>query len=90
VAAKRYLCAVEPEYWASLSDVSQQSLELQGGAFTTDEAREFEQNPFFREGVWLRRWDDQAKILGLDTPPLSHFLEYVRDLHRQAPAGAAL
>jgi phosphonate degradation associated HDIG domain protein len=89
VAAKRYLCAVEPEYWASLSDVSQQSLELQGGAFSAAEAREFKRNPFFEDGVRLRRWDDQAKIPGLDTPPLEHFLAYVREVQLPAQVGAA-
>jgi phosphonate degradation associated HDIG domain protein len=89
VDAKRYLCVVEPAYWSSLSDVSQQSLELQGGPFTIEQAREFEQNPFFEDGVRLRRWDDRAKILGLDTPPLVHFLSYVREVHGTAAVEAA-
>ncbi len=88
VEAKRYLCAAEPEYWDSLSDVSQQSLELQGGTFTADEALAFEQKPFFADGVRLRRWDDRAKILGLETPSLDHFLSYVRVVHRAIPAEA--
>src|SRR5262245_10975832 len=33
VAAKRYLCAVDPDYLAALSAVSQASLRLQGGPF---------------------------------------------------------
>ena len=86
VDAKRYLCAVEPDYWDSLSGVSQQSLALQGGSFTMDRARAFEQNPYFEDGVRLRRWDDRAKILGLETPSLEHFLSYVRQVHRAAAA----
>jgi phosphonate degradation associated HDIG domain protein len=78
VDAKRYLCAVEPAYWASLSPVSQQSLELQGGVFSAAEASEFERSPFFEQGVWLRRWDDRAKVVGLATPSLDHFLAYAR------------
>jgi 2-aminoethylphosphonate-pyruvate transaminase len=77
VDAKRYLCAVEPAYWASLSPVSQQSLELQGGTFTAEETRDFEKRPFFEQGVRLRRWDDQAKVVGLVTPSLNHFLSYI-------------
>ena len=77
VDAKRYLCAVDREYQASLSPPSLQSLALQGGPFTADEVREFESAPFFRECVELRRWDDLAKIPALETPPLSHFLTYL-------------
>jgi phosphonate degradation associated HDIG domain protein len=89
VDAKRYLCAVEPEYWASLSPVSQQSLELQGGVFTEEEAREFEQSPFCEPGVRLRRWDDRAKVVGLSTPDLEHFLKYVRAALRGAVEAAS-
>jgi [1-hydroxy-2-(trimethylamino)ethyl]phosphonate dioxygenase len=89
VDAKRYLCAVEPEYWASLSPVSQQSLELQGGVFSEEEAREFEQSSFCEPGVRLRRWDDRAKVVGLETPDLDHFLNYVRAALRGAPVEAA-
>ena len=74
VAAKRYLCAVEDDYLASLSPTSLQSLELQGGAFTVEEVGEFENMPYFREAVALRRWDDEAKVVGLETPAIDHFL----------------
>lgn len=77
VDAKRYLCAVEPEYHASLSDPSRQSLQLQGGPFNTKQREQFEQQPYYKQAVQLRRWDDGAKIVGLKTPSLGHFLEYV-------------
>jgi phosphonate degradation associated HDIG domain protein len=73
VAAKRYLCAVDPEYLAILSPASQQSLRLQGGPFDAASVNEFEAEPFYREAVQLRRWDDQAKIPGLNVPPLAHY-----------------
>jgi len=73
VAAKRYLCAMEPEYIASLSDASMASLALQGGPMSPDEVRVFEQSPFARDAVALRRWDDAAKIPGLDVPGLDHY-----------------
>src|ERR1700689_3172066 len=63
VDAKRYLCSVEPEYLAKLSPSSLQSLSLQGGAFSKDRARDFEQNPHFEDAVALRRWDDKAKSI---------------------------
>jgi phosphonate degradation associated HDIG domain protein len=75
VAAKRYLCRVEPDYLARLSPASVQSLALQGGPFTEDEAREFETLPYYREAVMLRRWDDEAKIPGMATPALEEYRE---------------
>lgn len=56
VDAKRYLCAVEPDYKDALSPPSIQSLMLQGGPLTPDEIREFEQHPHFQQLVSVRRW----------------------------------
>jgi phosphonate degradation associated HDIG domain protein len=73
VAAKRYLCAVEPDYAAGLSESSRVSLGLQGGAFSPDEAARFEREPFWRDAVTVRRWDDEAKVPGLAVPGLEHY-----------------
>ncbi len=73
VAAKRYLCAVEPGYLDSLSPSSRLSLKLQGGPMTLEERVQFESHPFHREAVRLRRWDDLAKEVGLKTPGLEHY-----------------
>jgi predicted HD phosphohydrolase len=73
VAAKRYLCAVDPAYQAALSPASQLSLRLQGGPFSPDEVRRFEQEPFGQAAVCLRRWDDAAKVEGLVVPGLEHY-----------------
>ncbi len=73
VAAKRYLCAVEPGYFSELSRPSVISLELQGGPMSEEEAEAFEANPHYREAVSLRRWDDEAKVVGEQTPPLEAF-----------------
>lgn len=73
VAAKRYLCAVEPDYRALLSPASIKSLQLQGGPFTDEEVEAFEENPYYQDAVHLRRWDDQAKVAGLDVPKLAHY-----------------
>ena len=73
VTAKRYLCAVDTEYQARLSPASLQSLALQGGVMNTKAIHEFEQNKFYRDAVALRRWDDEAKIIGLIVPPLEHY-----------------
>jgi [1-hydroxy-2-(trimethylamino)ethyl]phosphonate dioxygenase len=73
VAAKRYLCAVEREYFARLSPASVQSLRLQGGPFSPEEVRAFEALPCFWDATALRRWDDQAKIPGLVVAPLQGY-----------------
>ncbi|HXB75136.1 MAG TPA: hypothetical protein VNY05_43290 [Candidatus Acidoferrales bacterium] len=73
VAAKRYLCQVDPEYYANLSPASVRSLALQGGPFTEENAREFERLPWYRDAVQLRRWDDAAKRPGLGVPPLEDY-----------------
>jgi phosphonate degradation associated HDIG domain protein len=73
VAAKRYLCAVDPGYADGLSSASKQSLELQGGAFGSDEIRAFESEPHHSAAVRLRRWDDAAKVPGLVVPGIDHY-----------------
>lgn len=73
VAAKRYLCRLEAEYYAQLSPASVRSLELQGGPFSDVEAREFERLPWHRDAVWLRRCDDAAKQPGLVVPALDTY-----------------
>ncbi|MEM8641831.1 MAG: phosphonate degradation HD-domain oxygenase [Cyanobacteria bacterium P01_G01_bin.54] len=77
VAAKRYLCAAEEDYWASLSDVSKVSLELQGGIFDREAAATFIRQLFAREAIALRRWDDTAKVVDLQTPDLEHFVPFL-------------
>jgi gamma-butyrobetaine dioxygenase len=73
VAAKRYLCAVDAGYRSRLSPASRQSLGLQGGPFDAAGVRAFEAEPYHREAVRLRHWDDRAKIPGLAVPPLGHY-----------------
>jgi len=74
VQAKRYLCAVEPTYWVTLSPASQQSLAVQGGTFSDPEVAAFITQPYALGGVQLRRWDDQAKVRGGVTPDWNHFV----------------
>jgi gamma-butyrobetaine dioxygenase len=73
VDAKRYLCAVESEYFQHLSEASILSLTVQGGPFSSAEAQQFEQEPFYLDAVRVRRWDDGAKEAGLRTPPLAYY-----------------
>jgi gamma-butyrobetaine dioxygenase len=73
VAAKRYLCAVEPSYLDELSPASVHSLELQGGPYGPDEVAEFERSPHAGDAVRLRRYDDIGTVEGMETPELEHY-----------------
>jgi phosphonate degradation associated HDIG domain protein len=75
VDAKRYLCATDSGYWASLSEDSKRSLELQGGTYSAADAAKFIAQPYAQDAVILRRWDDLAKLAGTRTADLAHFLE---------------
>ncbi len=87
VDSKRYLCATEPGYWEALSDPSKVSLELQGGPMSDDECVAFRAGPHFAASIRLRRWDDEAKVAGLETPSLQHYLDRIHRVALQ-PADA--
>jgi phosphonate degradation associated HDIG domain protein len=83
VAAKRYLSASEAGYYDVLSEASKLSLKLQGGPMSTQEQANFGAERFFKEAVSLRRWDDEGKIVGMETPDLRYFAPMIeRSLRR--------
>lgn len=75
VAAKRYLTAIDSSYYDALSEASKQSLKFQGGPFKGKELEEFERDPLKGEMVRLRRWDDGAKVVGVEksTPRVKRY-----------------
>lgn len=77
VPAKRYLCAVDTDYFDTLSAGSVRSLQLQGGALNCAEAMSFVEQPYAKDAIRLRRWDEAAKSPDTETPTLDHFLCYV-------------
>ncbi len=77
VAAKRYLCATEPDYFAKLSPDSVRSLALQGGPMSQGEVAAFRALPQWQAAVQLRRFDEGAKVADLPTPAVAHFLPYL-------------
>lgn len=83
VEAKRYLCAVEAGYADALSEASRHSLALQGGAMSPRAVAAFESHRQAERAIRLRRHDDAAKVVGLETPPITHFLPRVEALLRQ-------
>ena len=78
VDAKRYLCAVEPGYFGTLSRASVRSLELQGGPMSETEAAAFEALPHFADAVALRRWDEGGKVPDAKTPAFADYLGHIR------------
>ncbi|MGB3294684.1 MAG: phosphonate degradation HD-domain oxygenase [Phormidesmis sp.] len=74
VNAKRYLCATQEDYWADLSPASKLSLTLQGDVFSEAEALAFINQPYAKDAVQLRIWDDLAKDPQQKIPELAHFL----------------
>jgi phosphonate degradation associated HDIG domain protein len=77
VAAKRYLCTAEADYFGKLSPDSVRSLKLQGGLMSPDEVEEFRANPWHAEAVRLRRYDEAAKDPRATTPDFDHYLRHV-------------
>lgn len=79
VAAKRYLCAVEPVYFDALSEASVHSLQLQGGPMTPEEVRVFAQTPNLERIVQVRRCDDAGKVRGTRIPGFDHYVSLLRE-----------
>lgn len=97
VGAKRYLCTVDDEYIAGLSEASQRSLELQGGSLSPDETAHWIAQPFAKEAAQLRKWEDEGKRLwregtfqDADLPHTGELLQLVRHMLSQAEAQAEL
>ncbi len=73
VAAKRYLCATDSDYFGQLSPASVHSLKLQGGPMTAAEAGAFEAEPHLEDILQVRRWDDAGKVAGRRTASFDHY-----------------
>ncbi len=82
VSAKRYLCA-SGQYARALSPASAHSLQLQGGAMSAAERAAFLGQTAAPDAVRLRRWDDEAKVVGLDVPGLTVYMPLIHDLARR-------
>lgn len=80
VPAKRYLLATDAGYFAKLSPASIITLKLQGGPMAAHEVDQFETEPFYKDAVRVRQWDDQGKVAGLKTPGLSDYRALIEAL----------
>jgi phosphonate degradation associated HDIG domain protein len=88
VAAKRYLCAVEPGYAKTLSAASVYTLGVQGGPMNGAELEEFTASPYAQDACRLRRWDDAAKDPDAEAPAFEHFRPLLDRLARSGSSGA--
>lgn len=79
VAAKRYLCLVEPGYYSTLSPTSKSSLLLQGGIMSGEEKNAFENFEYYNEAVSLRKWDDMAKVPELNVNPIESYRTTIKN-----------
>ncbi|EGD73976.1 hypothetical protein PTSG_05670 [Salpingoeca rosetta] len=73
VQAKRYLTFKEDGYYEGLSAGSKFTLKHQGGVMSAEEAKAFEQDPDFDNYCQMRRWDENAKIKGLQVPSVRSY-----------------
>jgi phosphonate degradation associated HDIG domain protein len=80
VAAKRYLCATDDAYLERLSDASVNSLKVQGGPMNAAEIERFEANPYHRDAVRLRYYDDDGKVAGLTIKPVTDYRDTLESL----------
>ncbi len=78
VPAKRYLCTTDASYYDDLSEASKRSFQVQGGVLSDDERAAFERIPHYQDALQLRRWDDLAKVRGLETPAIDTYREIVQ------------
>lgn len=73
VKAKRYLVYKNALYRDKLSPASLATFRHQGGPMNAEEAKVFECDPLFRAKIALRTYDERAKELDLNVPPLSSY-----------------
>ncbi len=88
VAAKRYLCAVEPGYLSRLPASSAWTLRMQGGPMDTEQMAGFEADPQAGAALRLRRWDDAANDPGVSPSAFGYYQPLLRRLLRPG-AGAS-
>ena len=47
----------------------------QGGRFNADQIKEAQKDPWLKQKLAVRRWDDQAKVAGKEVPGLDSYEE---------------
>lgn len=73
VEAKRYLCVAKPGYFKKLSEASLKTLAFQGGPMSEKEVAQFEADPYFKDFIKMRAWDELAKVENKPLPDLERY-----------------
>ncbi len=73
VDAKRYLCAVDPGYYAKLSPASRTTLGYQGGPMSAEDAAAFSRDELKDVILQMRSWDEAAKDPTAVVPDLESY-----------------
>ena len=82
------LVATDEDYAAQLSEVSVESLRLQGGPMSPGEVEAFRESANWQSKVRVRIWDDRAKTPGTVVPGLESYRELLTaHLSRQQEGG---
>jgi predicted HD phosphohydrolase len=74
VAAKRYLCATQPQYLKNLSDASKVTLRHQGGPMSEAECRAYEAEGMLKLHLKMRYFDEIAKDPDCEMKPVEYYL----------------
>ena len=77
VSAKRLLRSLNETYYAGLSDASKRSFAVQGGELSRSEAMRLLALEGMDDAMALRRWDDRAKVHGVEVPGLDAYRQVV-------------
>ena len=85
VTAKRYRCAVDPNYHSSLSPTSTATLAAQGGPLDEEGCRRFARHPGREDALRLRTWDDTGKMAEMVTPSLEDLRPLLERLAASRP-----
>ena len=72
-------CALGDTYYAGLSDASKRSFAVQGGELSRSEAMRLLALEGMDDAMALRRWDDRAKVHGVEVPNLDAYRQVVLD-----------
>ena len=75
--AKRLLCSLDETYFAGPSDASKRSFAVQGGELSRSEAMRLLELEGMNDAMALRRWDDRAKVHGVEVPDLDAYRQVV-------------
>lgn len=73
VLAKRYLVSTNKEYYNKLSEASKQTFMHQGGLMSSEELKQFEEDPLKDLYIKFREWEEKAKISRENYPSLTKY-----------------